>query len=391
MIGKLTLSGLTLAVLSVLVLIDARPAHAQTETVLYNFAGGSDGAVPFSRLASDGAGNFYGTTYFGGAFGAGTVFELSPDGHGGWYEKVLYSFDGGTHGGNPWLSYVIFDKAGNLYGTACTGGANGHGVVFELSPVGKRWKETVLHSFTDTMDDALPVNGLIMDAAGNLYGATFYGAVFELSPSGGHWTEQVIYDFATNLHAGLTMDAAGNIFGATFRYVFELSPNGGGVWNPDVIYNFTGPPKDGSNPDDTLVLDQAGSLYGTTTAGGASNNGTVFKMSHGKNGWTERILYSFKGVRKNDGSGPFAGIVFDAKGNIYGATQSGGKHGDGTVFELAAPVGKGKYVEKVLWSFSGADGHAPFADLILDSAGNLYGTTTAGGSSNNGVVFEVTP
>jgi uncharacterized repeat protein (TIGR03803 family) len=270
------------------------------------------------------------------------------------------------------------------------GGANGDGVVFELSPAGKSWKEIVLYSFTDRTDDARPVNNLIMDAAGNLYGATFYGAVFKLSPSGGKWTEQVIYDFGTNLEAGLTMDAAGNIFGTTFRYVFELSPNGSGGWNPNVIYNFTGAPKDGSNADGTLVLDQAGNLYGTTTYGGAQNYGTVFKLSPGKTGWTEKILYSFKGGKKNDGSDPFAGIVFDAVGNIYGTTEAGGNSGAGTVFELVAPVGKGKYVEKVLWSFNGTDGNTPFASLILDSASKLYGTTTAGGSSNDGVIFEVT-
>src|SRR5208283_5342872 len=150
---------LTLAVLTVL-LIPSHPAQAQTETVLYNFTGHNDGGTPQSRLTPDGAGNLYGTTYSGGTSGVGTVFELSPNGSGGWNETVLYSFSGGMDGSHPSLSYVIFDKLGNLYGTASNGGgANGYGVVFELSPVGTSWTETVLYSFVGGTDGAVPLNG----------------------------------------------------------------------------------------------------------------------------------------------------------------------------------------------------------------------------------------
>ncbi|HYW37531.1 MAG TPA: choice-of-anchor tandem repeat GloVer-containing protein [Terriglobales bacterium] len=369
----------------------AHPAQAQTETVVYNFTGGSDGFTPDSRLTSDGAGNFYGTTGFGG-LGAGTVFELSPNGSGGWKETVLYSFTGGADGSVPYFSYVLFDSEGNLYGTTYGGGSYGYGVVFELSPEGTSWTETVLYSFTGGADDANPLNGLIMDTAGNLYGRTYVsgggnGTIFELSKSGDGWTKQVIYSGAPG-YAGLTMDAAGNIFGVTADVVFELSPNGHGGWNPTVIHTFSGSPKDGLAGEGTPVLDHAGNLYGTTLGGGYKNNGTVYELSRGTNGWTEKILHSFEGG-STDGSDPFAGIVFDAAGNIYGTTEFGGNPLAGTVYELVAPVGKGGYNEKVLWKFDKTDGYEPVDSLILDSAGKLYGTTPEGGSNGYGVVFKV--
>jgi uncharacterized repeat protein (TIGR03803 family) len=373
-----------------------RLAQAQTETVLYNFTGGSDGFTPMSRLTSDGAGNFYGTTDFGG-LGAGTVFEFSPNGSGGWKETVLYSFTGGADGSVPYFSYVLFDSEGNLYGTTYGGGSYGYGVVFELSPVGTSWTETVLYSFAGGMDDANPLNGLIMDAAGNLYGRTYVsgggnGTIFELSKSGNAWTKQVIYSSAPGF-AGLTMDAAGNIFGVAnggaIDLVFELLPNGNGGWNPTVIHTFSGGAKDGLVGEGTLVLDHAGNLYGTTLGGGSKNNGTVYELSRGMSGWTEKILHSFEGGI-NDGSDPFAGIVFDAAGNIYGTTEFGGGNPlAGTVYELVAPVGTGGYKEKVLWKFDKTDGYEPVGSLILDNAGNLYGTTPEGGSNGYGVVFKV--
>lgn len=237
----LSLSALALTVLSALLLIAARPAHAQTETVTFSF-NATDGSYPESSLIFDGAGNLYGTAEMGGyGDGVGNVFELSPNGNGGWNQTVLYRFTDGADGAYPSCN-LIFDSRGNLYGTA-QGGGSTRGVVFELSPSGATWKETVLYSFTGGTDGDTPVAGLIMDSAGNLYGTTLNGGtnnngtVFELRPSANGWTEQVIYNLDTSF-AGLTMDAAGNIFGASLNSVFELSPNGKGGWNSTVLHAF---------------------------------------------------------------------------------------------------------------------------------------------------------
>jgi uncharacterized repeat protein (TIGR03803 family) len=403
--SRLHVSALAVAALAALLLIAARPAHARTETVLYSFTGGSDGGYPYAGLTPDGAGNFYGTATYGGLGnrdnGHGTVFELSPNGNGGWNETVLYTFTGLTDGGNP-VGPVIFDSVGNLYGTAANGGATGSGVVFELSPVGAKWTETVLYSFAGGTDGDNPESGLLKDSAGNLYGTTLgccgiaYGTVFELSRSRDGWTEQVIYSVETTSLAGLTMDDAGNIFGIGNDSVFELSPNGEGGWTPTVIHTFTGPQtKDGWSAQGTPVLDSFGNLYGTTVYGGEKGQGTVYKLIPGKKGqWRERILHSFQGFPR-DGGGPSGGVVLDADGNIYGTTVIGGKfgsrYGDGTIFELVAPLGNGRYKEKVLRNFDGRDGSDPMGSLFLDESGNLYGTTYSGGSSSAGVVFEVTP
>jgi uncharacterized repeat protein (TIGR03803 family) len=372
------------------------PAQAQSETVLYNFTGGSDGFHPEASLISDDAGNFYGTTLLGGvgcpgnSLGCGVVFEISPNGSGGWKQTVLHSFSGPPDAANPFLSPVIFDKAGNLYGATEFGGTYNWGAVFELSPGATGWTATILYSFTGGADGGHPAAGLIMDGAGNLYGMSseylLPGNVFELSPSAGGWTEQVIY--ATPAWGGLTMDAAGNIYGTTgANEVFELTPNGSGGWNPAVIHTFACAPNDGCDAQGAPVLDQAGNLYGVTSEGGATNNGTVYKLSPGANGeWTEQILYSFEGGK--DGANPAAGIVFDAAGNIYG-TSLGGSKKKGTVFELLA-LGGSQYQHVVLWTFNGTDGVNPYSVPLLDSAGNLYGTASSGGSNNAGVVFEVT-
>ncbi|MGA7558131.1 MAG: choice-of-anchor tandem repeat GloVer-containing protein [Terriglobales bacterium] len=391
-------------------LLAAAPAQAKApkETVLYSFCPAEPnctaGGGLESPLTMDAAGNFYGTTSFGGIYGGlgGTVFELSPNGSGGWNETNLYNFcslPNCADGEGPGYSGVIFDSKGNLYGTA-GGGAYGYGVVFELSPVGGNWTETVLYNFAGGAGAGSPVSGLIMDAAGNLYGTTYdsdnnYGAVFELSPSGGGWTEQVIYETYTDA-AGLTMDAAGNIFGIGgstrgHSSVFELSPNGNGGWNPTVIHTFA---QTNMDPQGTLALDPAGSLYGTTLYGGAKNAGTVYKLTPAKQRkWTFKILHSFDAQDPKDGNDPWGGVVLDAAGNIYGTTAFGGDHktSQGTIFELVAPVGKSRYKEQVIASFNGKNGLFPIASLIRDSAGNFYGTTYMGGAYDNGIVFAVTP
>jgi uncharacterized repeat protein (TIGR03803 family) len=370
----------------------ARPAQAQTETVLYNFCSGGnpcpDGSNPWS-LIPDGKGNFYGTTILGGVpLGYGTVFELSPNGSGGWNETVLHSFTGGADGIFPYCTLLI-DSAGNIYGSTQDGGSDDAGVVFELSSSQGGWTETILLNFTGSGGGIFTI-----DTAGNLYGVAAAGDgenLFELSPSGGGWTEQVIYSVNNyfGISSGLILDTAGNIFLITtdeeVSSLVELSPNGVGSWTPTVVYNFGTSVAAGA-----LVFDGAGNLYFTTPLGGTRNRGTVYKLIPGDAGWTAEILHSFQGGK--DGNRP-VGIVLDAAGNIYGTTAHGGLRNFGTVFELAPPTLKhGKYKKRVLWVFDGSDGESPTSGPILDSAGNLYGTTGGGGGGQSqGVVFEVTP
>jgi uncharacterized repeat protein (TIGR03803 family) len=310
--GTATRNASTVALVSTLLLlvIAAHPAPAQTETVLYNFSGGSDGAYPQSSLTPDGKGNLYGTTKNGGEYGVGAVFELSPNGGGGWDETVIYSFDG-SDASNPYAN-VIFDSAGNLYGTAEVGGKGDGGIAFELTPVGKRWKSTILYNFPSNGNGSLPNTGLVMDSAGNLYGTTagntqHDGTVFQLIPNGNKSTEKVIYTYPRvgPNYAGLTIDAAGNLFGVQNQEkVFELSPNGG-TWTATVIHGFTST----SDIYGTPVLDPAGNIYGTTQGGGAHGFGSVYKLTLGTNGkWTEKVLYSFEGG--SDGNAPRAGVTW---------------------------------------------------------------------------------
>lgn len=399
-----------LAVLAALWLLAPRPAHAQSETVLYNFCSVqvsytcTDGGSPASNLTFH-DGNYYGTTLSGGAgnsgYGGGTVFELSPNGSGGWNETVLYKFCAAancTDGEQP-SGPVVFDSVGNLYGTTFEGGStnclftDGCGTVFELSPVGIGWTETVLYTFCSSgecSDGDFPGGNLFIDATGNLYGQVDSG-VFELTPSSGGWTYRLISPNSINSISMLTMDAAGNIFGEASnrtgqQIAFELSSDGEGGWNFSVLYTFSG----SSGYWSPLVMDQAGNLYGESQAVG-KNTGRVYELSPGTSGWTEKVLFAFNyDNAAQDGFSLSGGLVLDASGNIYGTTSQGGTYGLGTVFEVV-PVGLGKYEEKVLWSFNGTDGSQPTASPILDSAGNLYGTTRQGGSTGNGVVFEVTP
>jgi uncharacterized repeat protein (TIGR03803 family) len=301
---------------------------------------------------------------------------------------LIYSFSGGLDGANPTYAPVIFDNAGNLYGTAFRGGAKRQGVVFRLTPtVGGGWNETVLYSFIGSKrDGGNPRGSIVLDAAGNIYGTTnggngTKGCVFELSPAGGDtWTERVLYGVEAG-PGGLAMDITGNLFGTSRdKKVFELSPDGKGGWDASVIYSF----EDGSIPIGTPAFDAAGNLYGTTYPGGAFNAGTVYKLSHGQNGWNEDTLESFQHHALN-AFRPFAGVVLDAEGNIYGTTLLGGTFRGGTVFELVP--GGGSYTLNIIANLTGN----PYSGVIMDGSGNLYGTTNFGGRHSFGVVYEATP
>ena len=399
---------------------------AAQENILFSF-NGTDGATPYSILVRDAAGNLYGTTNSGGAVGApydlyGTVFELSPGTGNTWTETVLYSFGSASGDGIVPMAGVILDSKGNLYGTTTEGGANSQGTVYELSPgTGGTWTEKILYSFGKTSTDAEnPRRGsLIFDEAGNLYGTTLGGGansdgtVFELSPgAGGTWTEKILYSFgatttdAINPSGGLVWDAAGNLYGTTSGggansgagTVFELSPGAGGTWTEKVLHSFADNGTDGTDPVDTPVFDGHGNLYGTAYNYGPSGSlGIVWELSPAADGdWTEQVLHGFTGTLQGDGTYPVGGLVFDASGNLYGTASGGGFAGEGLVFELSP--GASGWKETILYGFATIltgsiwDSHVPEATLIFDPAGNLYGTASSGGNNSvgqDGTVFEI--
>jgi uncharacterized repeat protein (TIGR03803 family) len=382
-----------LAFLLVLTLAASLPARAQSESVLYNFCSLTfchDGLNPYGTPVMGSQGNFYGTTFFGGATGSGTVFKVSPDGT----ETVLYSFLPGTTDGNSPAAGLVIDKQGNLYGTTFSGGTYGFGgTVFKLSPNGT---ETILHNFGGASDGVRPQAALIRDGRGNLYGTTVVGGaygngtVFEITASG---TESVLHSFAQNTsdggfpQAGLIMDSRGNLYGTTvyggasaYGTVFRIGPEG----TETVLHNF-GNKSDGQNPYGSLVMDNKGILYGTTYGGGALRAGTVFKLSPNGAEW---VLHSFD-PKLGDGELPIAGLLLGANGNLYGTTAFGGSSGAGTVFEISTDG-----TETILHNFSGstADGATPYSNLSMDSNGNLYGTTYNGGTTfASGTLYKITP
>jgi uncharacterized repeat protein (TIGR03803 family) len=411
-------------VFAALIMANTRAA-GQTEMLLHSFSG-LDGFFPDARLTADASGNFYGTTYEGGTNDTGTVFELSPQAGGGWTEKVLYSFgpNGSGDGLGP-TAAVILDAAGNLYGTTAYGGAGG-GIVFELTPQANgSWTEKILHSFGLPGDGHTIFAGLIFDSAGNLYGtaggggsgthcsssSTPCGMVFELSPQAdGSWKETILHNFGSSStdgqtpFSGLTFDAAGRLYGTTAYggahgdgTVFQLRPLTGGGWTESLLYSFCAQTNcaDGSVPISPLIFDAAGSLYSTTAYGGGTSCyqgqgcGTVFKLSPAAGGrWTEKVLHA---INRADGFAPDSGVIFDKAGNLYGTTSRGTPAGAGAVFELS-PVGGGGWTSRVLHTFTnaGMDGASPEGGLTLDAAGNLYGTTFHGGTGF-GTVYKITP
>jgi len=410
-----------------------RPARSTTETstetpafkVIHAFNAAVDGGNPILGLIPDAAGNLYGVTSYGGSSapcmggGCGTVFKLAPDADGTWTYSVLHVFvdsADGVQSNDP----LIFDNAGNLYGTTQYGGSEGCtgpygtgcGVVFKLAPNNDgTWTYSVIHSFSATDGDE-PRGGVIFDATGNLYGAaglggsegcssyigTGCGTVFKLAPNAdGTWTYSVLHRF-TGADGGqpedpqLAFDTAGNLYGTTFvggtygaGVVFKLAPNSDGTWTESVLHNFTG--ADGANSYAGLISDPAGNFYGTATNGGAYGYGTVFKLAPNGEGttWAYSVLHNFTGA---DGNYPNWPVILDKAGTLYGTTSCCGADYDGKVFKLA-PNPDGTWTESVLHSFSGGDGMWP-GSVTFDKAGNLYGTAGTGGTYGGGVVWEIT-
>lgn len=403
---------------AVTVLLLSCLAHGVAEKTLYAFGtpGTNDGMYPWSNVIFDAAGNLYGTTLDGGTHNYGTIFELSPGVNGQWTETILHEFLG-PDGESP-IAGLIFDAAGNLYGTAGFGGANGTGVVYELTPQNGTWNYSVIFNFgpyPQSGDGIFANSSLVFDGSGNLYGTTNQGGgdsrcfqgcgtVFELSPlGGGLWTEKVIHAFhADGLDGelpvgGVALDNNGALYGTTqnggtagsgilFQLKYSSSQN---AWIETILHQFLGGATDGSFPM-AGVLIYKGALYGTTDGGGANHFGTVYETTYSETrGLVTNVIYSFNPTYSGDGNSPQAGLTVDSKGDLYGTTQYGGAFNYyGTVFRLSKS-GKGTWVETVLHSFGGNDGFYPEATPTLH-AGRVYGTTTNGGN-NAGLIYEIGP
>ncbi len=395
----------------------ALAAQAQTLTVLHTFTGGADGAKPVG-LTMDAAGNLYGTTFSGGLLvgqcapynGCGVVFKVSQAGT-GWTFAPIYSFTGANDGSLP-LSRVIFGPSGTLYGTTALGGPDGTGVVFNLrlparvmGSVFTPWTETVLYAFGNVNDGNYPGGDLLFDAAGNIYGTTqsggyecedtvYCGVVYELMPHRSSWSESILYEFSDGNVAiplaGVVADQAGNLYGTTSNSLgaaYELIHSESG-WTENTVHYFGGT-GDGNSVSTGMVFDSSGNLYGTTQYGGTNNGGTVFELSSLGAGWGETVRYNFPA-----NSTP-SSLFRDSLGNLYGVASGGGAHNQGWIFELT-PSGGG-WTGTDLYDFSGgANGAVPTGNVVLDSRGNIYGTTVQGGGSGCfgsgcGVVWKLTP
>lgn len=373
---------------------------AYTETVIHAFMPSPDGNAPLAGVIFDSQGkNLYGTTSGGGAFDGGTVFELSPNGDGSWTEQTLYSFcamTGCTDGYIP-ESKLIFDQQGNLYGTTGGGGSGGGGTVFQLSPNGLGgYSETVIYNFINGGSTGYgPTSGVAIDSAGNLYGTTPYGGaqtctqpgenggigcglVYKLSQSQGSWSYTVLQNF-TGFDGiqpldEVILDSSGNLYGTTLF---------GGLLGPCAV-------------DLVFPLVYSSGFTGIGC-------GTVFELSPDGNGiYSESILYRFVGG--NDGAHPYAHLTLDASGNLYGTTLSGGgvgcpPQGCGTAFELTPATGGG-WQEIILNSFTGLNGAAPTSALIQGGSGqsahplakhgciaHCAGSCSGGGAAEEGIVY----
>jgi len=399
-------------------IFSAACVYGQVENTLYSFTNGTDSSGPLA-LISDGHGNFFGTTMSG----IGTVFELSPAAGGGWSLTTLYTFPNG----NPSRPRgLVMDAAGNLYGVAQDGGSTQQGTVFELSPNGSGgWTQTTLYQFHGS--DGQSPNDLTLDSAGNLYGTTNSGGkcpafsvgcgiAFELGrQSDGSWSETILHRFGAFPEdgqfpeGGLARDSQGNLYGTTSvggktgcstttcGTLFELTKTGG-KWYEKILHFFHS--IDGAFPLDTPTLDAAGNVYGTTPMGGAYDAGVVFKLAPtSSGGWQIHLVHSFSHF--TTGVFPVAGVTLDAAGNIYAATQDGGISGRpcllinsvagcGSVWQFS-PSSSGQWTPTLLYVFTGGSDGRILDQNLVRYKGRLFGTATYGGTEGFGTVFEITP
>ncbi len=351
----------------------------------------STGWWPCAALIADSSGNLYGTTDGGGYAGYGaTVFEVAAGTHA---LTTLVTFNNGSNGEYP-ESPLLADSNGNLYGTTSGGGTYGCGLIFQVVPATHTL--TTLVTFNSANGQS-PRGGLIADANGNFFGTTSGGGSINGQPSGGG----TVFEVTAGTHAlttlvtftsggasganpfgGVIADSSGNLYGTTHYAgtygdgtVFEVAAGTHALTTLAMFNN-----SNGAGPQGSLLFDAHVNLYGTTIGGGAYGDGTVFEVAAGTHLLT--ALASFNG---SNGSAPYAGVIADANGNLYGTTVDGGAYGYGTVFELVAST----HAINTLVSFNGTNGAYPEGALLADAYGNLYGTTQQGGANNRGTVFEL--
>ncbi len=396
------LSRATLAVL-LLTLVTTGAAHAQSFQLIHTFVG-PDGARPAAGLTFDAGGKLYGTVRTGhSGSNWGGAFQMRAV-NSSWIFNTLYIFDGQLS------NRVVFGPQGLLYGTSPNNIAGlPYGYIYTLRPGVNActtalctWNETTIYGFTGGSDGGTPRYGdLIFDASGNMYGTASIGGdsngdgvVYEATRSGSNWTQQAIYTFTgapdgSHPYNGVIFDNGGNLYGTTTGggssgngMVFKLTPSGGG-WTETILYNFTGG-SDGGFPVSGLIFDGQGNLYGATASGGSGGGGTVFQLSPNGSSWNFNLVYSFSGTAQ---CGPWGSLNFDSNGNLWGTTLCDGASGDGNVFELTG--GTGAYSS--IYDFTGGnDGAQPYARPVFDKSGNVYGTASLAGQHNAGTVWEIT-
>jgi uncharacterized repeat protein (TIGR03803 family) len=375
-------------------------AQAQTFNVIYSFQHGAVGIFPYAGVTLDAHGNIYGTNNVSG-LGYGSVYKLTYR-NGSYIASALYDFQGGNDGAFP-ASRVVFGPDGNLYGTTSEGGgsgcsSHGCGTVFKLSPPPTTcrasqcsWNETVLYRFTGGADGAIPEFGdIIFDSAGAIYGTTSgnnvsFGSVYKLAKSGGVWTETTLWTFTGGADGFFPMgsvvfDGAGNLYGTMNTGVFELSPSGNG-WTETVIHTFDYH-IEGLSSESSMVFDNAGNLYSSTFTLGPNEDGSIFEMTPSGGIWNLQVIYP---VGHTIGTS----LNFDAAGNLYGVCIAN-RSDNGEAFKMS--LVNGSWIYTSLHEFTGGDeGATPYEGMVMDANGNLYGTASAGGDYNLGMVYKITP
>ncbi len=399
-------------------MVTAVAAHAQTLTVLHEFTGGADGSNPYSSLAMDRGGNLYGVVPFGGSqgcetqngIGCGTAFKLAHRGT-GWAFSTLYEFTQGAGGSIP-VGTPFIASDGTIYGTTDGGGnlscrdtfGDGCGTIYHLRPQPNfcasfscPWNNTLLYTFTGGSDGNDPLAGVVLDGAGNIYGAAYgggsskFGVAYELSPSGSGWSESTIHTFTSGSDGAYPagtpiLDRSGNLYGTTYLggncggagcgTVFELTPSGS-EWNENILSNLS---ESNGGPQAGLIFDTQGNLYGSSSFG----NG-VFELSPSDGGWITTTLYSDKSLDLQSFRSP---VTRDSAGNLYGTSEFGGQStctGSGCGFVYKLTPSNGGWTFTQLYSFTGgSDGGNPIGGVVLDGNGNIYGTAFSGGTHTCG-------